>query len=263
MVNIKGKAELKVDSRVVDKIVVNSSEIAFKFRSHFSSTQKKITIIYFANNGIHEHLGSSTIKNYPLELMNFASTDILEDISSHFNMSTLLFDEENLPDKHLVEIFYGLKDKMYLPFQVRRPSTKDLFLNVFRLVPVTSQLLVPLEMLSGEYEDFIENALLSFIHNVIEPIKFNPKHSDLAFILRRLEDLAIIITTQIDNIKNRSFQFNRLVLPIVHFAKMKKQISESISIDHITNNSISYSFKHPINIEAEDLAYFLSNLIIE
>jgi hypothetical protein len=223
-------------------------------------------MIEFSNkkgfHGIHTFYGSSDMKNYPIELMNFASVDILEDLSNHFNMHTVLYDAENLPEKHLIEIFYSLRDKIYLPFQVRRPSTRELFLKVFRLVPVTSQLLVPLEMMADQYEDYIDNALLSFIHNVADPIRYT-SNVNVSQLIKRIEDLAMIITSQVDNIRNRSFHFNRLILPLVHFAKLKKQISESIVIENITNDNISYSFNYPVEIRAEDLAYFLSNVIME
>ena len=118
-------------------------------------------------------------------------------------------------------------------------------------------------MMTDQYEDYIDNALLSFLHNVAQPLKYNPTNINFPQFAKRLEDLTTIITSQIDKIRDRSFQFNRLILPIVHYAKLKKDITESIVINNITNNSISYSFKYPAEIKADDLTYFLSVLLVE
>lgn len=264
LVKIDGKTEFNVDSKIVDKIIVNSKEVKFKLNK--SQNTKEITMIDFSNkkgfNGIHTFYGSEKIAEYPLELMFSASIDILEDISTQFGVSTLVYNEENLPKEHLIEILYALNDKIYLPFQVRRPSTKTLFSNVFTLTPVTGTLMYPIEMLSDKYEDFIENALLTFIYNVSEPLKWNA-NPDIKQFIKRLDDLASIITGQIDNIRDRSFQYSRIIVPLIHFANIKKQISKSISIDSISKNTVSYSFNYPVEIKAEDLAYFLSNMIIE
>lgn len=258
LIKIKGKSEFRVESRVAEKIIVSGANIKFKLKPHVSIT-KDINMIEFNSNFIHKFNGSGSA-NYPLELMNFASIDILEDICKQFDLETILFKEKDLNKTHLVELFYSLGKKVYLPFQVRRFSTRDLFQNLFQLVPVTSQLLIPLELMGDQYEDYIDNALASFIHNVFQPM-LTSSNLNVAQLVKRIEELTIIINTHVDHIRDRSFQFNRLILPIVHYVKLKKLMSDAIVIDSVSKNSISYSINTTKEIKAEDLAYFLSKYI--
>ena len=138
LVKIIGKTEMTVEnSPVVDKIIVNDSIIKFKLKEG-SSSLKEFTLMNFnfmpGLNQIHDE-----VENLPLELMFTATIDFLDSFSNKFNLSTILF-EENAPD-NFVEIFLITGDKLFLPFQVRRPSTKTIYSSVFNLMPIRSNLM--------------------------------------------------------------------------------------------------------------------------
>jgi hypothetical protein len=200
--------------------------------------------------------------------MFIATIDFLDGISSKFNLSTILFDDSIKNELNFAEIFLFLSDKMYLPFQVRRPSTRTLFSSVFNLIPVKSNLMVPIEVLSDQYEDYLENALYSFLLNVSKPLR-ETEHQDmiktheLLKVLDRFEDLSQIITTQVDYIRERYRSFSRVIVPLIQLANLKKKISDSIQTE-VTKHSISYTLKYPIEISSDELAeYLLNKLKIE
>ncbi len=156
LIKIVGKTEMVVaNSPVVEKIIVNDSYIKFKLKE--SLARQEITLLDFnIKSGINEL--HDEIEDLPLELIFTTTIDFLDGFSNKFNLSTILFDEAS-PSDNFVETFLFIGDRVYLPFQVRKPSTKTLYSSVFTLLPIKANLMAPIEVLSDQYEDYIENAL--------------------------------------------------------------------------------------------------------
>lgn len=260
LVKVIGKTEMTVEnSPVVDKIIVNDAVIKFKLKEG-SSTLKEFTLVNFSSkpgiNQIHDE-----IENLPLELMFTTTIDFLDSFSNKFNLSTILF-EENTSD-NFIEIFLLTGDKLFLPFQLRRPSTKTIYSSVFNLMPVKSNLMAPIEVLSDQYEDYIENALYSFLLNVSKPLREKEheeyiKSQELLKVLDRIEDLSQIITGQVDNIHERYRAFSRVIAPLIALANLKKKVSDSIKIE-FAKNTISYNLQYPIELKSDEIAEYIGN----
>ena len=186
LINIIGKTELEVDSSTfVEKIIVNQSGIKFIIKDETKS--KEVTLIdLYVKPGIN--LLHEEIPNLPLELMFMTTIDFLDSISTKYKLSTIIFDEKEPSNLDFVEIFLFFGERLHLPFQVRRPSTKTLYSSVYNLIPVRSNLMLPLEALSDQYEDYLENALYSFLLNVSKPLR--EKYA-IAFCVLREGDSAL------------------------------------------------------------------------
>ena len=259
LVKITGKTELPVTSQFIDRIIVNEAEIKFKLKQ---SDTKEVKLLDFnVNPGIN--LLHDQIETLPLELMFMTTIDFLEAISAKYKLSTIIFDESIHSELNFVSTFLFLEDKLYLPFQLRRPSTKTIYSSVFNLMPVKSNLMSPIEVLSDQYEDYMENALYSFLLNVSKPYREKEheemiKSQELLKVLDRIEDLSQILTGQIDNIRERYRAFSRIIVPLIQLANLKKKISDSI-ISDVSKNSISYHLHYPIEIPSDELATYISN----
>ena len=123
--------------------------------------------------------------------------------------------------------------------------------------------MAPIEILSDQYEDYIENALYSFLLNVSKPQREKEheeyvKSQELLKVLDRIEDLSQIITTQLDNVRERYRAFSRVIVPLIQLANMKKKISDSIKVE-VTKNTINYQLLYPAEISSEDLAHYVAN----
>lgn len=266
LVKIVGKTELKVESSpTVDKIVVNEKHIKFVLKDQ--RNQQEVTLIDFNKYpGINQL--NDQIPSLPLELMFMTTIDFLDGISTKHGLSTIILDEAIYPNPNFAEIFLFFGERLLLPFQIRRPSTRTIYSSVYNLVPVKSSLLNPIETLSDQYEDYLENALYSFLLNVSKPLREREyeemiKNQELLKVLDRIEDLSQILTTQIENIRERYRSFSRIIVPLIQLANLKKKISDSVNID-VSKNSISYSLKYPIEISSEELArHVLNKLKIE
>ena len=260
LVKVIGKTEIQVNSTMVERVIVTEADIKFKLKH---SESKEVKLIEFdTKQGIHtlhDDIG------LPIELFSMTTIDFLEAISSKYKLSTILLEESN-SNMNFVEIFSFMGDnKIYLPFQVRKPSTKTLYSSVFNLMPIKSNLMSPIEVLSDQYEDYLENALYSFLLNVSKPYREKEhqeliKSQELLKVLDRIEDLSQIMTGQIDNIRERYRAFSRIMVPLIQLANIKKKIGDSIQME-FSKNSISYNLKYPIEIPSEELAQFIANRI--
>jgi len=259
LVKITGKSELPVTSQFVDRIVVNEDEIKFKLKN---SATKEIKLLNFnVNPGINFLQDQNA--ELPLELMFTTTIDFLERISTKYKLSTIIFNESDVSQINFVETFLFLGDKLYLPFQLRRPSTRSIYSSVYSLQPVKSNIMSPIEVLSDQYEDYLENALYSFLLNVSKPHREKEyeemiKSQELLKVLDRFEDLSQILSGQIDNIRERYRAFSRIMVPLIQLANLKKKISDSLKLD-VGKNSISYHLNYSVEIPSEDLASYIAN----
>ena len=260
LIKVTGKTELPIlNSPVLDKLFVSDSQIKFKLKNLENS--KDIILVNFdVKPGLH-YLDDE-IENLPLELSFTSTIDFLDGLSTKFDLSTILMDDQK-ENFDFVETFLFFSDKVYLPFQVRRPSTKTLFSSVFTIMPIKSNLMSPIEVMSDQYEDYIENALYSFLLNVSKPLR-EKEHEELINsrellkVLDRIEDLSQILTGQIDNIRERYRAFSRIMVPLIQLANIKKKISDSISIN-VSKNTISYKLQYPREVSSDDIAEYISN----
>lgn len=258
---IIGQTELKVDSStVVENIIVDESGIKFTIKE--GNNSKTVTLIDFyvkpGINYLHDQ-----IPNLPLELMFMTTIDFLDSISTKYKLSTIIFDGEIKDNSNFIETFLFFGDRLYLPFQVRRPSTKTLYSSVYNLIPVKSNLMLPLEALSDQYEDYLDNALYSFLLNVSKPLREKEhedmiKSQELLKVLDRIEDLSQILTGQIENIRKRYRSFSRIIVPLIQLANLKKNIFDSIKVK-VEEEKISYSLNYPVEIPSNELATLVLN----
>lgn len=260
LIKIIGRTEMSVEnSPVVEKIIVDDSQIKFKLKES-TNLQEVILLDFNIRPGINE-LHDEIVK-LPLELMFTTTIDFLDAFSNKFDLSTVLFDETS-SNNNFVETFLYIGERVYLPFQVRKPSTKTLYSSVFTLLPIRSNLMAPIEVLSDQYEDYIENALYSFLLNVSKPIREKEheeyvKSQELLKVLDRIEDLSQIVTAQLNNVKERYRAFSRVMAPLIASANLKKKISDSIKVE-ITKDAISYQLQYPVEITSNEIAEFIVN----
>ncbi len=260
LIKIIGKVELDIiDSPVVEKLIINESLIKFKLKEN--QLQKELVLMNFnVKPGIH--VIHDEVENLPLELMFTTTIDFLDSLSIKFGLSSILL-EEPIESLDFVKTFLFFGDKVYLPFQVRKPSTKTIFSSVYNLIPIKSNLMSPIEVLSDQYEDYLENALYSFLLNVSKPLREKEhedliKSQELLKVLDRIEDLSQIMTKQIENIRERYRAFSRIMVPLIQLANLKKKISDSVKLEYSKNN-VSYQLQYPKEIASEELAEFIIN----
>lgn len=260
LMKITGNVELEInDSPVVDKLIVNESQIKFKLKEH-DQRGDLVLIDFNVKTGVH--VVHDEIENLPLELTFTTTIDFLDSLSSRFDLSTVLLDEP-LESLDFVKTFLFFGDKVFLPFQVRKPSTKTIFSSVYNLRPIKANLMSPIEVLSDQYEDYLENALYSFLLNVSKPLREKEyedmiKSQELLKVLDRIEDLSQIMTKQVDNIRERYRAFSRIMVPLIKLANLKKRVSDSVKLEY-SNSQISYTLQYPKEIASEELAEFIVN----
>lgn len=258
---IVGTAEVPVQSAALEKVVVTPELVQVY---HQDGREFKILELGISP-GIHLfHEPSPDAVDFPLELMWAGSIDLLEGVAKKNRCQILLYPKQ---PQSFVDGFYGLNDRAWLPFQVRR-SDKSLYSYVFLLTPVHGNLLVPLETLSDQYEDYIENALQTFVENVVYPLRsgeatdYSPEV--LTRVLDRSEDLAQIVGAQLDYIRERFRSFSRLVVPLIHYANLKSLVQSSVELNHkVEGQAVTYNIKTPLKIDAEPLAQYLSSCLAD
>ena len=181
--------------------------------------------------GIHEWIE----EDIPLELLWLASIDFLEDIS--FGYKVILYYKNP----------YGLEDllnigmyRLFLPFHVRA-ANKNIFPNVFQMIPIESNILAPLETVTEQNEDYIRNALATF--------------ASITDKEERYDQLESIIFTELDKIEERFRIFSRIVVPVVHNVAIRKHLEHNIIIKRKEQQGqYEFSYKPSIKIDAKEIA---------
>ena len=142
---------------------------------------------------------------------------------------------------------YGLEDllnigmyRLFLPFHVRA-ANKNIFPNVFQMIPIEGNILSPLETITEQNEDYIRNALSTFASITDKEDRF--------------DQLETIIYNELDKIEERFRIFSRIVVPVVHDVAIRKRLEHNIVIKRKEQQGQNeFSSKASKKINAKEIA---------
>lgn len=233
---IAGEFEDSVQSDIAETIKVAPHELTISIPQPIIDKHDCPTIfriLAFNEDHIHENIDPETI---PYEIASLASVELFDDLARKTNSYIVLHDHER-PTEGYLRLFLG----EFLPFAVRSPR-KTLYERVFQLLPVSGQLFAHLEQGGEPYEEFIENALVTFRDHVIEPTRKTVEEAlefgiadlqrtevlrgSVVKALNRATDLISIVADQTNAIHERARGFTRLVLPFLHSYTIRSLLSE-------------------------------------
>jgi hypothetical protein len=237
---IAGEYEDSVQSDIVETIKVAPHELQVSIPQSIADRHncpRKFRILAFNRDHIHETVDPEAI---PYEIASLASVELFEDLGKKTN-SYIVLHEEGRPTEGYLRLFFG----EYLLFAVRSPR-KTLYERVFQLLPVSAQLFAQLEQGGDPYEEYIENALLTFRDHVLAPtrvsveeaLEFGTTDLQRTEVLRgtvvkalgRATDLISIISDQIIATSERARGFTRLVLPFLHSYTIRSILKNYVDI---------------------------------
>ncbi|MHA2272713.1 MAG: hypothetical protein ACXACI_12685 [Candidatus Hodarchaeales archaeon] len=233
---ITGEFEDSVQSDIAETIKVAPHELTISIPQAIVDKHDcppTFRIFAFNQDHIHEKIDPETI---PYEIASLASVELFDDLARKTN-SYVVFHNHERPTEGYLRLFLG----EFLPFAVRSPR-KTLYERVFQLLPVSGQLFAHLDQGGEPYEEYIENALVTFRDHVIEPtretveeaLEFGIADLQRTEVLRgnvmkaldRATDLISIVADQTSAIGERARGFTRLVLPFLHSYTIRSLLSD-------------------------------------
>lgn len=233
---IVGEMKDSVQSDIVESIKVAPHELSVSIPKSIADKHDCPTtfrILAFNEDHIHEKIDPETI---PYEIATLSSVELFEKLARKTDSYVVLHDDDR-PAEGYLRFFLT----EYLPFAVRSPR-KTLYERVFQLLPVTGQLFAHLELGGRPYEEYIENALLTYRDHVLKPtrvsvedaLEFGTADLQRTEVLRgtvmkaleRADDLITIINEQTIAINERARGFTRLVLPFLHSYTLSSVLKE-------------------------------------
>lgn len=269
-IRIVGEYEDSPDSDVAETVKVTPYELKVSVPELIASKHNCPTtfrIFAFNKDHMHENVDPEIL---PYELMGLSSVEMFEFIAKKIDSYVVFYGEEH-PMEGYLRFFLG----EYLPFAIRS-ARKTLYERVFQMLPVSGEFFAPLEQSGEPFEEYIENALMTYRDYVLEPtrmsveeaLEFGTADLQRTEVLRgsvmkaldRVSDLISIVSERLFSISERSRGFTRIVLPLLHSYTLRSHLKDYTEI-YLSSGRISLKIDREKEVPAKTVFEAIQDLL--